>query len=198
MRLRQILLNLSARQYQVHRKGGVLVTGTLDHVDMAVPTFVSASWTRASGHDRGAAAAVCSSRSRRSIGSTTRRFGGTGLGLFISRNSQRCLAATLAVSREVGQQHLPRARRHRAARWRASDRAETNGVAVPVSVVEPKAVLGFDRPVRVLWPRTPRSIAAGLLHADPCRRRSGHRRDGRVAVEMFRAAAARRAATTSS
>jgi len=70
---------------------------------------------------------------------------------------------------------------------------------VPVSVVEPKAVLGFDRPVRVLLAEdTEVNRRLVLPHADPAGAEVDTAENGRVASRCSALPAARRAATTSS
>ncbi len=100
-RLRQILLNLVGNALKFTEKGGVLVVGTLDEVSGAEPRFVFSVMDSGIGMTE-------EQRQRlfqpfqQADASTTRKFGGTGLGLFISRNLARMLGGDVEVSSTPG------------------------------------------------------------------------------------------------
>ncbi|HLQ38763.1 MAG TPA: ATP-binding protein [Planctomycetota bacterium] len=187
MRLRQILLNLVGNAIKFTDKGGILVTGTLDHVDLAAPSFVFSVMDSGIGMTEEQQQRLFQPFSQVD-GSMTRRFGGTGLGLFISRNLARLLGGDIAVSSEVGQGSIFRV--HVATGPLDGVRLiePDERVVAPVSATEPKAVHTFDRPVRVLLAEDTevnRRLVCYMLA------RAGAQVDtaenGRVAVEMFRA-----------
>jgi signal transduction histidine kinase/ActR/RegA family two-component response regulator len=100
-RLRQILLNLVGNALKFTDKGGVLVVGTLDEVADPEPRFVFSVMDSGIGMSEEQVGRLFLPFSQ-ADSSTKRQFGGSGLGLFISRNLARMLGGDVEVSSTPG------------------------------------------------------------------------------------------------
>ncbi|HEY5959521.1 MAG TPA: ATP-binding protein, partial [Polyangiaceae bacterium] len=97
LRLQQILRNLLANAFKFTRHGSVVLS-----VSLAAPELLRFSVTDTGIGIPAAAMDVIFDAFRQADGSTSRNYGGTGLGLTISRELARRLGGTLSVESEVG------------------------------------------------------------------------------------------------
>ena len=96
LRLRQILMNLVGNAVKFTERGAVTIRGERDDGDLVLVVEDTGV-----GVDSEKQAAIFEPF-RQADGSTTRRFGGTGLGLTISRQLASLMDGTLTVSSELG------------------------------------------------------------------------------------------------
>ncbi|MBK8097403.1 MAG: response regulator [Planctomycetes bacterium] len=101
-RLRQILLNLVGNALKFTEKGGVLVVCTLEQIDSATPQLAVSVMDSGIGMSDAQQRRLFQPFSQADA-STTRQFGGTGLGLFISRNLARKLGGEIECHSTPGQ-----------------------------------------------------------------------------------------------
>ena len=100
-RLRQILMNLVGNAVKFTERGGVRLVVSLDRQTVAGPLLRVQVIDTGMGVSREVLATLFQPFVQADV-STTRRFGGTGLGLTISRHFAELLGGTISVNSEVG------------------------------------------------------------------------------------------------
>ena len=164
-RLQQVLKNLLANAFKFTAEGSVTLRihrpGPRDRTSRA-PHSRSSAWSAFSVSDTGIGIpedkqGLIFEAFQQADGTTSRRYGGTGLGLTISRDIARHLGGEIQVESQPGQRErlhpLPARALHRAAGHRRRVRARRRLASTPEDRARRPTVRDADRPVD--WPTSP-------------------------------------------
>jgi len=174
VRLRQIIINLVGNAIKFTASGEVTVAARLKSAQPGRVELIFAIQDTGIGIPKERQQAIFEPFSQ-ADGSTTRKFGGTGLGLTISMRLVQLMGGTLWLDSEPGRGscfHFT-ANFAAATEWKQSDASESSLAGMPVLVVDDNAV---NRRILVdllsHWGLRPISVAGGIEAMDVLRQAS--------------------------